>query len=54
MSRFREVLQQNREGEAARKGETVMNFMGGESYEINALDTLKTLKIHSPLQDEYL
>lgn len=47
MSRFREVLQQNREGEAARKGETVMNFMGGESYEINALDTLKMVTASS-------
>lgn len=47
MSRFREVLSQQRQGEAARKEETVVNFMGGESYVINALDTLKMVTASS-------
>ena len=41
MSRFRNVL------DAARKNETVKNFMGGESYRINPLDTLKMIMASS-------
>lgn len=41
MSRFRDVL------DAARKNETVENFMGGESYRINPLDTLKMITASS-------
>lgn len=47
MSRFREVLQQQKQEETVRKGETVINFMGGESYKINALDTLKMVTASS-------
>lgn len=41
MSRFRNVL------DSARKSETVENFMGGESYRINPLDTLKMITASS-------
>ena len=41
MSRFREVLG------SSRKNETVENFMGGESYQINSLDTLKMITASS-------
>lgn len=41
MSRFREVLG------SARKNETVENFMGGESYRVNPLDTLKMITASS-------
>lgn len=41
MSRFRKIL------DSSRKKETVENFMGGESYEINPLDTLKMITASS-------
>ena len=41
MSRFRNVMNN------ARKSETVENFMGGESYRINPLDTLKMITASS-------
>lgn len=41
MSRFRDAL------DSARKSETVENFMGGESYRINPLDTLKMITASS-------
>ncbi len=41
MSRFRKIL------DAARKNETVENFMGGESYQVNPLDTLKMITASS-------
>lgn len=41
MSRFRNVLDE------ARKDETVVNFMDGESYRINPLDTLKMITASS-------
>lgn len=41
MSRFRNVLDE------ARKDETVVNFMDGESYRINPLDTLKMVTASS-------
>ncbi len=47
MSRFREVLEERRQNDLARKGETVLNFMSGESYRINPLDTLKMVTASS-------
>lgn len=41
MSRFRNVLDE------ARKNETVVNFMEGESYRVNPLDTLKMITASS-------
>ena len=41
MSRFREVLN------SARKNETVENFMGGESYRVSPLETLKMITASS-------
>lgn len=41
MSRFRDIL------DSARKAETEANFMGGESYRINPLDTLKMVTASS-------
>lgn len=41
MSRFRKIL------DSSRKKETVENFMGGESYRINPLDTLKMITASS-------
>lgn len=41
MSRFRNVMNN------ARKSETVENFMGGESYRVNPLDTLKMITASS-------
>lgn len=41
MSRFRDIL------DNSRKKETVTNFMGGESYHINPLDTLKMITASS-------
>lgn len=45
MSRFRKALGQGED--LARKDETVVNFMQGESYRINALDTLKMVTASS-------
>ena len=47
MSRFRKVLEEQQQDLSARKRETVINFMGGESYIINALDTLKMITASS-------
>ena len=41
MSRFREILG------GVREDKTVINFMGGESYLINPLDTLKMITASS-------
>lgn len=47
MSRFRKALKEQREQDGARKAETVVNFMGGESYVVGALATLKMLTASS-------
>ncbi len=47
MSRFRQALKSMSQDTTARTGETVVNFMGGESYVINALDTLKMVTASS-------
>ncbi len=49
MSRFRAILNAVGHDAAARKDETVMNFMGGESYAISSLDTLKMVTSSSIL-----
>ena len=45
MSRFRKVIDQG--ADLARKDETVVNFMQGESYRIGPLDTLKMVTASS-------
>lgn len=47
MSRFRKVLEEQKQDLSVRKEESVVNFMGGESYVINALDTLKMITASS-------
>lgn len=47
MSRLRETLKKQREDQNARKQETVVNYMGGESYRVGALLTLKMVTASS-------
>jgi len=49
LSRFRAILKAVGYDAAARKDETVINFMGGESYTISSLDTLKMVTSSSIL-----
>ena len=47
MSKMTETVKNNRTDEKAVKMGKVMNFMGGNSYEINPLDTLKMVSASS-------
>lgn len=47
MSKLSKAASQTREENILRKNETVVNFMGGDSYVINPLDTLKMISASS-------
>lgn len=47
MAKFRKTDQERREAKQAHKDETVQNFMGGESFRINPLETMKMVTASS-------
>lgn len=47
MSKISKVVKEEQEAKLHRKDETVVNFMGGESFKINPLDTMKMVTASS-------
>ena len=47
MSKLSKVVKEEQEMKLHRKDETVVNFMGGESFKINPLDTMKMVTASS-------